>query len=304
MKHFKDKVAVITGGGSGIGKALALAAAKRGMQLALLDIQSDALAQCVDELRQIGVNVMGITADVSDSSAMQTVADQIEKRYGAIHLVFNNAGVTSSGPVWESTEKDWDWLLGINLKGVINGVRSFTPKMLAAAAADNSYEGCMVNTASLAGILAGPGMGIYSVSKHAVVALSECLHYDLQLVSPQVKAAVLCPSYVPTAIGNSDRNRPKHLLNEKRPTKAQMASLAAAQQAVAQGNITAQEVAEITFAAVEDGSFYIFPSPEPLALFKLRSDNILNQVTPEFPYDLFPALKDRRDRMLAAQAQA
>ena len=303
MKNFTGKVAVITGGGSGIGKALAMAAAKRGMKLALLDIQSDALAQSVDELRQMGVEAMGSMADVSDAAAMQTVADQIETHYGAIHMVFNNAGVTSSGPVWESTEKDWDWLLGINLKGVINGVRSFTPKMLMAAAADKAYEGCVVNTASLAGILAGPGMGIYSVSKHAVVALSECLHYDLQLVSPQVRAAVLCPSYVPTAIGNSDRNRPAHLLNEKPPTKAQMASLAAAQQAVAQGNITATEVAEITFKAIEQECFYIFPSPEGLALFKLRSDNILNQVTPEFPYELFPAMKDRRDRMLAAQAK-
>lgn len=303
MKKFNKKVAVITGGGSGIGKALAFAAAKRGMTLALVDIQSDALAQCVDELRLMGAEALGITADVSDASAMQAVADQIETRFGTLHLVFNNAGVTSSGPVWESTEKDWDWVLGINLKGVVNGVRSFTPKMLASAAADKSYEGCMVNTASLAGILTGPGMGIYSVSKHAVVALSECLHYDLQLISPNVKAAVLCPSYVPTAIGNSDRNRPTHLVNEKQPTKAQMASLAAAQQAVAQGNITAEEVAEITFDAIEQELFYIFPSPEPLALFKVRSDNILNQVVPEFPYELFPALKDRRDRMLAAQAQ-
>ena len=288
MKNFTGKVAVITGGGSGIGKALAMAAAKRGMKLALLDIQGDALAQSVDELHQMGAVALGITADVSDAAAMQTVVEQIEAHYGAIHVVFNNAGVTSSGPVWESTEKDWDWLLGINLKGVVNGVRSFTPKMLAAAASDKAYEGCVVNTASLAGILAGPGMGIYSVSKHAVVALSECLHYDLQLVSPQVRAAVLCPSYVPTAIGNSDRNRPTHLVNEKPPTKAQMASLAAAQQAV---------------AAIEQGCFYIFPSPEGLALFKLRSDNILNQVTPEFPYELFPAMKDRRDRMLAAQAK-
>jgi NAD(P)-dependent dehydrogenase (short-subunit alcohol dehydrogenase family) len=303
MKNFTGKVAVITGGGSGIGKALAMAAAKRGMKLALLDIQGDALAQSVDELHQMGAVALGITADVSDAAAMQTVVEQIEAHYGAIHVVFNNAGVTSSGPVWESTEKDWDWLLGINLKGVVNGVRSFTPKMLAAAASDKAYEGCVVNTASLAGILAGPGMGIYSVSKHAVVALSECLHYDLQLVSPQVRAAVLCPSYVPTAIGNSDRNRPTHLVNEKPPTKAQMASLAAAQQAVAQGNITATEVAEITFKSIEQGCFYIFPSPEGLALFKLRSDNILNQVTPESPYELFPAMKDRRDRMLAAQAK-
>jgi len=123
MKNFTGKVAVITGGGSGIGKALAMAAAKRGMKLALLDIQGDALAQSVDELHQMGAVALGITADVSDAAAMQTVAEQIEAHYGAIHVVFNNAGVTSSGPVWESTEKDWDWLLGINLKGVVNGLR-------------------------------------------------------------------------------------------------------------------------------------------------------------------------------------
>ena len=178
-----------------------------------------------------GADAVGIVIDVSDASAVDQLAQAAMDRFGQVHLLFNNAGVTAGGLVWENTEKDWDWLLGINLKGVVNGVRSFTPKMLAAAASDKAYEGCVVNTASLAGILAGPGMGIYSVSKHAVVALSECLHYDLQLVSPQVRAAVLCPSYVPTAIGNSDRNRPTHLLNEKPPTKAQMASLAAAQQA-------------------------------------------------------------------------
>ena len=175
--------------------------------------------------------------------------------------------------------------------------------MVASAAADPAYEGCIVNTASMAGLLTAPGMGIYSVSKHAVVALSECLRHDLQLVTPQLRAAVLCPSYVSTEIGHSDRNRPAHLLDTAPLTKSQLAARAAAQQAVKNGAISADEVAEITFKAVADDRFYVFPSPEALPLVKARIDHVLNQTNPDLPYDLVPALKQRRDRILSALAQ-
>lgn len=300
MKQITGSVAVITGGGSGLGKALAMSASRRAMKLVLADIQPDALDRTVQELRTRGTDAIGVAVDVSDPAAVEALADQAERRFGAVNLLFNNAGVTSGGPVWQSTEKDWDWVLGVNLKGVVNGVRSFTPRMLAAAAADPAYEGCIVNTASMAGLITAPGMGIYSVSKHAVVALSECLHYDLQLVTTQLRAAVLCPSYVPTDIGQSERNRPAHLANSEAPTKAQLASRAAAQQAVSQGAISAEEVAEITFRAVEGERFYVFPSPETLPVFRARCGHVLDQTTPELPYELFPALKDRRDRLLAA----
>lgn len=302
MKHIEGGVAVITGAGSGLGKALAFAAAERGMRLVLADIQPQALDQTVEALRQRGIEAIGVAMDISDAAAVDGLADQAESRFGAVHLLFNNAGVTSGGPIWQSTARDWDWVLGVNLKGVIHGVRSFTPRMLAAAAADPGYEGCIVNTASMAGLITAPGMGIYSVSKHAVVALSECLHHDLQLVTTRVQAAVLCPSYIPTAIGESERTRPAHLVNTDPPTKAQLASRAAAQQAVQQGAISAEEVAELTFRAIESGSFYIFPSPEALSIVRSRFEHVLDQTSPELPYDLFPALKDRRDRLLAAAA--
>ena len=302
MKQFRDGVAVITGGGSGLGKAFALAASERGMKIVLADIQADALEQTVRWLQSRGTEAIGIRVDVANAEAVQALADQAEARFGRVNLVFNNAGVTLGGPVWESTEKDWDWLLGVNLKGVINGVRSFTPKMLSAAAADPAYTGCIVNTASMAGMISAPGMGIYSVSKHAVVALTECLHYDLQLATTQVRAALLCPSYVPTAIVDSERNRPAHLINSEGPTKAQLASRAAAQQAVSQGGISAEAVAEITFQAIESERFYVFPSPETLPVANVRFEQIVRQSNPELPYEMFPSFKERRDRILAAAA--
>lgn len=298
MKHTIGSTAFITGGGSGLGRALAFAACKRKIKVILADIQDGALAQTIEQLRIQGGDVTGVTVDVSDPAAMQHCADEVFRAHGAVHLVFNNAGVTSSGPLWESTDKDWDWLLGVNLKGVVNGVRSFVPKMLATAKGDPEFHGVIINTASMAGLLTAPGMGIYSVSKHAVVALSECLHYDLQLATTQVGAAVLCPSYVPTAIGDSERTRPAHMANTEPPTKHQLASRAAAQQAVRQGGITAEQVAEITFQGIEAGRFYIFPSPETLAAIKPRFSHILDQTNPELPYDLFPALKERRERLL------
>lgn len=303
MKQFKGGVAVITGGGSGLGKALAVAAAKRGMKLVLADIQADALEHTVDAFRSQGTEAIGVQVDVSDASAVQGLADQAEQRFGRVNLLFNNAGVTSGGLIWESTEKDWDWLLGVNLKGVINGVRAFAPRMLACTETDAAYEGCIVNTASMAGLLTSPGMGIYAVSKHAVVAFSECLHHDLQLVTPKLRAAVLCPSYVTTDIGNSERNRPAHLAVPEGLTKSQQAARAASQHSIANGAISAEEVAEITFGAIESNRFYVFPSPEALALVKARVQHVLDQTNPDLPYELVPTLKERRDRLLAAIAQ-
>lgn len=302
MKQVQGGVAVVTGGASGLGKAIAVAAARREMKLVLADVQADVLEQTVQALRSQGTQAIGVATDVSNAAAVKTLADQAEQHFGPVNLLFNNAGVTSGGLVWESTEKDWEWLLGVNLQGVINGVRCFTPRMLAAAAADAGYQGCIVNTASMAGLLTAPGMGIYSVSKHAVMALSECLHHDLELVTKQLHAAVLCPSYVTTNIGQSQRNRPTQLANAQALTKSQVATRAISQSAIDNGAISADDVAEITFQEIENGTFYIFPSPEALALVKTRVEHILDQTNPNLPYEQVLALKERRDQLLAAIA--
>lgn len=302
MKQINGGVAVITGGGAGLGKALADAAAQRNMKLVLADIEAQALDKVVRNYQAQGVEAIGVVTDVSNPAHMERIAEIASAQFGAVKLLFNNAGVTSGGLVWENTDKDWEWLLGVNLKGVINGVRSFTPRMLAWANADPDYEACIVNTASMAGLLTAPGMGIYSVSKHAVLALSECLRHDLELVTKQLSTAVLCPSYVSTEIGHSERNRPPHLVDSEPLTKSQLAARAAAQEAVKNGAISAEAVAKITFQAIERGRFYIFPSPEALPLVRARIEHVLQQTNPELPYEMVPALKQRRDRIKAALA--
>jgi len=144
--------------------------------------------------------VLARKVDVSNAQAMEQLAADVKARFGAPHFVFNNAGVGAGGLVWENSVADWEWVLGVNLWGVVHGVRLFTPMMLEAAKADPAYQGHIVNTASMAGLLTPPNMGIYNVSKHAVVSLTETLYQDLHLVSDQVSASVLCPYFVPTAI--------------------------------------------------------------------------------------------------------
>jgi NAD(P)-dependent dehydrogenase (short-subunit alcohol dehydrogenase family) len=189
ISDFKGKTAVLTGGASGFGLECARIGASLGMNLVIVDVQADALKQAHDELKSTGATVMAKKVDVSNASAMQELANAVFERFGAPHFVFNNAGVGAGGLVWENTVQDWEWLLGVNLWGVIHGVRLFTPMMLEAAKQDPHYQGHIVNTASMAGLLTPPNMGIYNVTKHAVVSLTETLYQDLKLVSDQVSAA-------------------------------------------------------------------------------------------------------------------
>ena len=183
ISDFKNKTAVLTGAGSGFGLECARIGAKLGMNLVLADVQQDALDKTVAEMQAAGAPVLAMRVDVSKADQMQALADATFKRFGAPHFVFNNAGVGAGGLVWENTLKDWEWVLGVNVMGVVHGVRLFTPMMLAAAKADPAYQGHIVNTASMAGLLNPPNMGIYNVSKHAVVSLSETLYQDLALVT-------------------------------------------------------------------------------------------------------------------------
>ena len=283
IQDFAEKTAVITGAGSGFGLALARLGAKLGMKLALVDVQKDALDAVCAELQTIGTPVMARRVDVADGGQMQALAKDVGAQWGAPHLVFNNAGVAAGGLVWENTEADWDWVLGVNLKGVVHGVRLFTPMMLQAAKADPSWRGHLVNTASMAGLLTPPNMGIYNVSKHAVVALTETLYQDLQLVTSQISASVLCPYFVPTGISLSQRNRPAHLPPEDM-TPSQRIGQAMSEKAVGSGKVSAEDVAQMVFDAVAADRFYIYSHPKALGNVRLRVDAILNGDNPPDPF--------------------
>jgi NAD(P)-dependent dehydrogenase (short-subunit alcohol dehydrogenase family) len=283
ISDFKGKTAVLTGAGSGFGLECARMGARLGMNLVLVDVQQDALDKASAEMQAAGAAVLARQVDVSDAAQMQALAQAVEQRFGAPHFVFNNAGVGSGGLVWENSVRDWEWVLGVNLWGVIHGVRLFTPMMLAAAKADPAYQGHIVNTASMAGLLTAPNMGIYNVSKHAVVSLSETLYQDLKLVSDQISASVLCPYFVPTGISQSHRNKPAALAAEQ-VTQSQLIGQAMSDKAVSSGRVTAAEVAQMVFDAISADRFYIYSHPHALGNAQTRFDAIVAGQNPPDPF--------------------
>jgi NAD(P)-dependent dehydrogenase (short-subunit alcohol dehydrogenase family) len=292
MKDFHGKVAVITGGASGFGREFAHIGARLGMKLVLADVQQDALDKVKAELEAQGVQVLAMCCDVRKAEQVKALADATMERFGAVHLVFNNAGVGSGGLIWENSIADWEWVLGVNLWGVIHGVRTFTPLMLECAKKDPDYEGHIVNTASMAGLLNAPNMGIYNVSKHAVVSLSETLYHDLQLTKAPIGASVLCPYFVPTGISQSHRNRPDDVKSEGGPTASQVAAQAVSEKAVSSGKVTAAEVAERTFNAIRDGAFYIYSHPQALGNVQTRMEDIVLQRNPTDPFAAAPQVRE------------
>ena len=287
------RTAVITGAGSGFGREFARRAATRGMRLALADINQAALDAIASEMSDAGVEVIAVRTDVSKGADVQALADATMARFGAVHLLFNNAGVASGGYVWESTDADWQWVMGANVWSVIHGVRIFTPLMLA-----HGEPGCIVNTASAAGLINAPNMGIYNVSKHAVVALSETLYQDLKLADAKIGVAVLCPAFVRTGIAQSHRNRPTELANSTPPTESMLAAQAASVQAVESGRLSAADIAQQTFEAIDSGQFYIIPHKKILELVKLRMRDIVSHEGPSpiFAIDTRKAQADQEFR--------
>jgi NAD(P)-dependent dehydrogenase (short-subunit alcohol dehydrogenase family) len=203
MREFKGKVAVITGGASGIGRGIAERCVREGMKVVLADIDEANLAKTETELKTLGGTVLGVRTDVSKRSDVEHLARQAFDAFGQVHLLFNNAGVAAGGAAWEATWNDWEWVIGVNLWGVIHGIKVFTPLMLA-----QNTECHIINTSSSAGLIAGGSSAPYSVTKHAVVALSESLYLTLQQRNSLVKVSVLCPGLVRTNIINAERNRP------------------------------------------------------------------------------------------------
>ncbi|MCX7663300.1 MAG: SDR family oxidoreductase [Tepidimonas fonticaldi] len=283
LTDFAGRTAVITGAGSGFGLEVARIAMQRRMNLVLVDVQPDALERTRAEAEAAGVPVLARRVDVADAAQMDALAEAVQARFGAPHVVFNNAGVAAGGLVWENTVADWQWVLGVNLWGVIHGVRVFTPMMLAAAQADPAWRGHIVNTASMAGLLTPPNMGVYNVSKHAVVALTETLFQDLRLVTDQVGASVLCPYFVPTGISQSHRNRPTDLPSAA-PTRSQLIGQAMSEKAVSSGKVTAAEVAQRVFEAIEQDRFYIYSHPHALAPVAQRLQAIVEGRNPPDPF--------------------
>jgi NAD(P)-dependent dehydrogenase (short-subunit alcohol dehydrogenase family) len=286
MFQFEGKVAVITGAASGFGRAFAEKGAALGMKLVLADVDGSALAQTVETLRAAGADAIGVPTDVSDATQVEALALAALDAFGKIHLLFNNAGVGAGGFLWESTANDWAWVFGVNVMGVAHGVRVFTPIMLR-----QNEPAHIVNTASVAGLLSPPAMGIYNASKHAVVSLTETLYHDLQNVGGQVGCSLLCPAFVPTGIADAERARPETLRNEAAPTRSQLAAGKQLQRAVQSGKLSAKDVAELTFAAIEAGRFYIITHPAIMPTVHLRNEDIEQQRNPTDPLSLKPEVK-------------
>jgi NAD(P)-dependent dehydrogenase (short-subunit alcohol dehydrogenase family) len=283
ITDFKGKTAVLTGAGSGFGLECARLGAKLGMNLVLVDVQQDALDKAAEEMKAAGAQVLSFKLDVASAAQMEAMGQAVFERFGAPHFVFNNAGVGAGGLIWENSLKDWEWVMGVNVMGVVHGVRIFTPMMLEAAAKDPSWQGHIVNTASMAGLLNPPNMGVYNVSKHAVVSLSETLYQDLGLVTDQVGASVLCPFFVATGIGMSHRNRPAELGADK-PTKSQMIQQAMTGKAVGSGKVTAADVAQLVFDAIAKNQFYIYSHPKAIHSVQTRLEDVLQARNPTDPF--------------------
>ncbi|MCS0591404.1 SDR family oxidoreductase [Massilia norwichensis] len=290
MKQFEGRVAVITGAASGLGRAFADTAAGLGMKLVLADVDAKALEHATEALQAQGAEVLAMVVDVSKREHIEELADAAMIRFHGVHLVFNNAGVAAGGLIWENSEADWEWVLGVNLWGVVHGVRVFTPIMLECARRDPHYEGHIVNTASMAGLLNPPAMGVYNVSKHAVVSLSETLYHDLRLVEAPIDASVLCPYFVPTGIVGSDAHRPQELENDAPPTPSQQAAQMLVSKAVEAGKLSAADVARITFDAVREGRFYIYSHPQLLGSVAERMEAIVHGKAPADAYAAMPQL--------------
>ena len=277
MKDFKDKVAVITGAASGIGRALADRCVQEGMKAVLADVEAEPLATAEASLKASGATVLAVQTDVSQARDVEALAQKTMEAFGAVHVLCNNAGVGTEAAVWESTLAEWEWVVGVNLWGVVHGVRVFVPLMLAQDA-----ECHIVNTASTAGLISGPGLGAYKVTKHGVVTLSETLHHELAERGAKVKVSVLCPGIVNTRIMESARNRPGDLPPTGPRGPASEERWEALRRLVPAG-MPAAQVADAVFEALRKDRFYILTHPEGKEAVRTRMEDILQERNPTPP---------------------
>lgn len=282
MKDFKGKVAVITGAASGIGYGLAEHAAREGMKVVLADVEAGVLEKAEKSIKALGAETLAVKTDVSKAGEIKALADKTLDKFGVVHLLCNNAGVSSVGPsIWENTLADWQWVLGVNLWGVIHGIHFFVPIMI-----KQDTECHIVNTASAAGLLTGPGSSPYYITKHGVVALSEILYRELEQARHKVGVSVLCPGFIKTNIVECGRNRPKELENDPAEIKIKMADplvqerIQFARQMI-DGGMPPQQAADIVFNAIREKEFYILANAEQhKPVIQKRMEDILQQRNP------------------------
>ena len=272
MQEFKDKVAVVTGAASGMGRALVERFALEGMKVVLADVEERALDTAVEELQGRGFEVIGQLADVSQLAQVEAVRDLTLEQYGKVHILCNNAGVTCAWgetPTWEATIHDWEWVLGVNLWGVIHGVRTFLPVMI-----EQDEEGHVVNNSSVAGLVTGPG-ATYEVSKVGVTRITEALYYELAMCESKVKCTLLCPGEVATNLDLAGRNRPPALRDEHEAGR--QAALAAQSQGRHERHqsdgMAPSEVADRVLNAIKEEKFYLITEPNPASLVRIK-DNV------------------------------
>lgn len=282
MKDFKNKVAVVTGGASGIGWGLAERCADEGMKVVIADIEEGALKQAEKDLKARGADVMAVRTDVSKLADVEALAKKTVDKYGGVHLLFNNAGVNTDislrKPIWETTLRDWEWMIGVNLWGEIYGMRAFLPIMM-----KQNTEGHIVNTASMAGLLLEPQLVIYATTKSAIIAFSEGYYMQLKQANSPIGISVLLPAFVSSKLFDAERNRPANMKNGKTSQEPRPTAQLVSQFNKVAPTLTPEESADLVFKAIREGTFYIFTDPLVQELFRQRADNILKGKSPERP---------------------
>jgi NAD(P)-dependent dehydrogenase (short-subunit alcohol dehydrogenase family) len=286
MKQFLHKVAVITGGASGIGWGLAERCAAEGMKVVIADVEEKALKQAEKTLKGGGADVLAVRTDVSKLADIEALAQKTLAKYGGVHLLFNNAGVnidiSQRIPLWEHTLRDWEWMLGVNLWGCIYGMRVFLPIM-----EKQNTECHIVNTSSMAGLIAEPQLVLYAVTKAGVIALTEGLYFQLQESHPKIGVSVLCPAFVASRMGEAERNRPETLKNPGaaplKPVPPKASNQPSMTTRFKDKVLTPEQSADIVFQAIREGAFYIFTDPLVQELFSQRAGNIIKGKNPERP---------------------
>jgi short-subunit dehydrogenase len=272
MKAFKNRIAVITGAANGIGHGIAARCVKEGMKVVLADINKEALKKAEEELKTKGAETLAVLTDVSKAENIESLAKKALDSFGAVDLLFNNAGVSvaASTSISENTLVDWEWIMGVNLWGVIHCVRIFTPIMV-----QQGTVGHIVNTSSIAGLMSTPGMGVYHVTKHGIMTLSETLYHELRLKKSKIGVSVLCPGHIRTQILEAERTRPIELRNPPNcKTDNQQ------YQKIIEEGMLPKQVADYVFDAIKENKFYIFTHPEFKKGMQIRMEDILQERNP------------------------